>query len=203
MVSDTQVRLYRQKRMDGNTQAAAAASAGMSIRTAREWDTGPVPSVTKHPRDGRTRPDPFATVWSTEIEPLLQRDQKGVLEAKFGPDVVNGSGWDLTTLRLGALMRESGYEPTGADPDRHFSGVMPWFGSLPQVERRIADLKKQRAEAEARLDNALLDDAERERRAAENKAHIAAENARPVRKVRGDGSQYERHADGRIVEVAS
>ena len=39
MVSDAQVRLLRQKRMDGKTQAAAAASAGMSIRTAREWDT--------------------------------------------------------------------------------------------------------------------------------------------------------------------
>src|SRR5215207_4671211 len=83
MVSDAQVRLLRQKRMDGKTQAAAAASAGMSIRTAREWDAGPVPSATKHPRDWRTRPDPFSTVWPTEIEPLLQRDQKGVLEAKW------------------------------------------------------------------------------------------------------------------------
>jgi hypothetical protein len=59
------------------------ASAGMSVRTAREWDSGPVPSGTKHPRDWRTRTDPFVTVWSTEIEPLLQRDQKGVLEAKW------------------------------------------------------------------------------------------------------------------------
>jgi hypothetical protein len=55
----------------------------MSIRTAREWDTGPVPSVTKHLRDWRTRPDPFSSGWSTEIEPLLQRDHKGVLEAKW------------------------------------------------------------------------------------------------------------------------
>jgi len=69
--------------MDGKTQAAAAATAGMSLRTAREWDTGPVPSVTKQPRDWRTRPDPFGTVWRTEIEPLLQRDRKGVLEAKL------------------------------------------------------------------------------------------------------------------------
>jgi hypothetical protein len=82
MVSDAQVRLLRQKRMDGKTQAAAAATAGMSLRTAREWDTGPVPSVTKQPRDWRTRPDPFAAVWPTEIEPLLHRDRKGVLEAK-------------------------------------------------------------------------------------------------------------------------
>jgi len=83
MVSDAQVRLYRQKRMDGKTQTAAAASAGMSIRTAREWDGGPVPSATKQRRDWRTRPDTFLSVWSTEIEPLLRRDQKGVLEAKW------------------------------------------------------------------------------------------------------------------------
>ena len=83
MVSDAQVRLLRQKRMDGKTQAAAAATAGMSLRTARAWDTGPVPSVTKQPRDWRTRPDPFAAVWPAEIEPLLHRDRKGVLEAKL------------------------------------------------------------------------------------------------------------------------
>ena len=69
--------------MDGKTQAAAAATAGMSLRTAREWDTGPAPSATKQLRDWRTRPDPFADVWTTEIEPLLQRDLKGVLEAKI------------------------------------------------------------------------------------------------------------------------
>src|SRR5450759_5047904 len=83
MVTDAQVRLVRQKRMDGKTQAAAAAAAGMSLRTAREWDSGPAPSATKLGRDWRTRLDPFAAVWSTEIEPLLKSDTKGVLEAKF------------------------------------------------------------------------------------------------------------------------
>jgi hypothetical protein len=69
--------------MDGKTQEVAAAASGMSLRTAREWETGPVPSATKRPRDWRTRPDPFATVWITEVEPLLRRDVKGVLEAKW------------------------------------------------------------------------------------------------------------------------
>src|SRR5579862_2538150 len=83
MVSDAQVRLLRQKRMDGKTQETAAAIAGMSVRTAREWDTGPIPSTTKRARDWRTRPDPFAAIWPLEIEPLLQTDRKGVLEAKL------------------------------------------------------------------------------------------------------------------------
>jgi hypothetical protein len=49
----------------------------------------------------------------------------------------------------------------------------------------------------------LLDDAERERRAAERKSQIAAANAAPVRKTRADGSQYDRYPDGRRIEVAS
>ena len=74
--------------MDGKTQAAAAAASSMSLRTAREWDTGPAPSATKQLRDWRTRPDPFATVWQTDVEPLLQRDLKGVLEAKLVLEVL-------------------------------------------------------------------------------------------------------------------
>ena len=35
MVTDEQVRLLRQKRMNGKSQEAAAAAAGMSVRTAR------------------------------------------------------------------------------------------------------------------------------------------------------------------------
>jgi hypothetical protein len=74
--------------MDGKTQAAAAAASSMSLRTAREWETGPAPSVTKQVRDWRTRPDPFATVWLTDVEPLLVRDLKGVLEAKLVLEVL-------------------------------------------------------------------------------------------------------------------
>ena len=74
--------------MDGKTQAAAAAASSMSLRTAREWDTGPAPSATKQSRDWRTRPDPFAEVWVTDVEPLLRSDLKGVLEAKWVLEVL-------------------------------------------------------------------------------------------------------------------
>jgi hypothetical protein len=120
-----------------------------------------------------------------------------------GLGVIRDSGFDLTTLRLGALMREAGYEPVDADPERHYSGVMPWFGSMPEVEQRIADLQQQRDAAQAQLDEALLDDNERERRAAEARARHDALNAAPVRKVRNDGSQFDRYPDGRRVEVTS
>lgn len=67
----------------GKNQEAAAAAAGMSVRSARNWQTGPLPSQTKKKRSWRTREDPFKEVWETEIEPLLEADTKAELEAKF------------------------------------------------------------------------------------------------------------------------
>lgn len=82
MVSDRQVRLLRKKRMEGKPIEVAAASAGMSEKSARTWQQGPLPSETKQPRTWRTRPDPFAEVWATKIEPMLCADKEGELEAK-------------------------------------------------------------------------------------------------------------------------
>jgi hypothetical protein len=80
MVTDAQVRLLRQKLMEGKTQEAASAAAGMSVRTARAWQTGPLPSQVKQPRGWRTRVDPFAEVWGKDIVPLLEADRHGVLD---------------------------------------------------------------------------------------------------------------------------
>ena len=66
----------------GKTQEAAAAAAGMSVRSARKWQTGPLPSQAKTERTWRTRKDPFEDVWHTKIEPLLEADTKAELEAK-------------------------------------------------------------------------------------------------------------------------
>lgn len=82
MVSDRQVRLLRKKRMEGMTLQAAAAAAGMSERTARTWQRGPLPSEAKKERGWRTRQDPFEQVWASEVEPLLVADTEGKLEAK-------------------------------------------------------------------------------------------------------------------------
>lgn len=79
MVTDEQVRLLRKNRMKGQTQQAAAASAGMSERTARNWENGPLPSQAKKPRTWRTKEDAFEDVWETEMVPLLKADKKGVL----------------------------------------------------------------------------------------------------------------------------
>ena len=81
MVTDAQVRRLREKRMEGKSLAAAAAAAGMSERAARAWQSGPLPSAKRSPRTWRTRVDPFATVWATEIVPWLEADRDGRLQA--------------------------------------------------------------------------------------------------------------------------
>lgn len=81
MVTDEQVRLLRKKMAEGKTMASAAAAAAMSERSAYTWREGALPSETKSPRTWRTRPDPFSSVWTSEVVPLLEADQEGVLEA--------------------------------------------------------------------------------------------------------------------------
>ena len=80
-MTDQQVRLLRQKRMEGKTQQTAAAMAGMSERSARRWQCGPLPSETKQERWWRTCQDPFDGVWEEEILTLLQGEAAGRLRA--------------------------------------------------------------------------------------------------------------------------
>ncbi len=80
LVTDAQVRRLREKRMAGKTLAAAAAAAGMSERAARKWQSGALPSTVKPPRTWRTREDPFANVWQSEVVPQLVADTDGRLQ---------------------------------------------------------------------------------------------------------------------------
>jgi hypothetical protein len=81
MVTDEQVKVLRRVRMKGKTQETAAAKAGMSVRTARCWEKGMLPSGTKKAREWRTRKNPFEEVWP-EVVKLLTQDTKGKLQAK-------------------------------------------------------------------------------------------------------------------------
>lgn len=73
-LTDRQVRRYMDDRRQGKTQAAAAARAGFSERTARRFEAAPVLPSQRPPRRGRrTREDPLADVWDAEIVPLLEQ----------------------------------------------------------------------------------------------------------------------------------
>jgi len=81
MVRDQQVGRLRQKLMQGKTQEATAAAAGMSVRSARTWQRGPLPLERRVPRSWRTRSGPFAPVWSEAIAPFLQQDLESARQA--------------------------------------------------------------------------------------------------------------------------
>ena len=66
---------------EGKAITTAASAAAMSERTAYAWKAGALPSETTTARTWRTRPDPFAEVWKTDVVPLLVADEHAVLEA--------------------------------------------------------------------------------------------------------------------------
>lgn len=109
---------------------------------------------------------------------------------------LDGSGHSLNTLRLGQLMLEHGFHE-GPRIENQTYGQLPWGGSMREVETRLKKVRGERDAAQHRLGDALLDDAGRAAQAAQ----IAAKNAAPRRKTRGDGSVYLKFSDGHIEEV--
>jgi len=132
MVKDEQVRELRKKRMQGKTLTVAAMAAGMSERTARKWQHGDVPSATKTPRAWRTRPDPFAEVWVSEVAPLLRGDAEGKLEAKTifeeltrrRPGVYEAGQVRTLQRRIRAWRAQHGGEKEVMFPQAHVAGRM-------------------------------------------------------------------------------
>ena len=69
--TDAQVKKLRAEMKEHGVIAVAAARAGMHRNTARRYlKTEKLPSELSRPRDWRTRPDPFAEVWSEVVEML-------------------------------------------------------------------------------------------------------------------------------------
>ena len=77
---------------------------------------------------------------------------------------------DLSSTRLGELMHASGYATSGPE----LRGPRGWRGSIKEVERRIKDLTRQRAAAEATLDALLRTDDEQAKVNADTQAFYAA-----------------------------
>ena len=93
MITDQQVVLLRQKQKlrEGKTQLAAAAASATSEGSVRRWQRGLLPSEKRrNTRSWRTRPDPFADVWASDVEPLLRSDPEGrVFGDNYARDTLN------------------------------------------------------------------------------------------------------------------
>ena len=60
----------------GESQASASAKAGVSERTGRRIEAGQHQPLRNKGRHWRTRKDPFAEVWDSEVAPLLQNEPR-------------------------------------------------------------------------------------------------------------------------------
>ena len=72
-VTEQQVRVYMSQRRSGKKQTTAAAEAGVSERTARRLEGRGGRRVPPGHRQWRTRSDPFAQVWESEVVGELER----------------------------------------------------------------------------------------------------------------------------------
>ena len=72
-ITDRQFRRSMERKRQGDTQAVAAAKAGISERSARRFaSSGSLPSQCRKAR-GRTRDDPLAGLWEEIIVPMLRQ----------------------------------------------------------------------------------------------------------------------------------
>ena len=72
-ITQQQVKRYMKSRQTGDSQEQAAAKAGVSVRSGRRIEKDERSPPTQS-RSWRTRADPFATVWESELLPLLERE---------------------------------------------------------------------------------------------------------------------------------
>lgn len=75
-INSIQLQVYMDARDIGCTQLTAAAKAGFCERTGRRIDSGTHQPKQGQPRDWRTRADPLAEVWASELEPMLKQQPK-------------------------------------------------------------------------------------------------------------------------------
>ena len=70
-ITDLQVSKYKELR-GKHSQEAAAAKTGISVASARRLELAVVLPSQRPPRHWRTRTDPLAEVWDSEVVPMLE-----------------------------------------------------------------------------------------------------------------------------------
>jgi len=144
-ITDHQVRLYMNKRKH-HTQETAAAMAGFSERTARRIERGIHQPSHHSPRTWRTRIDPFADVWESELVPLLNHSPKlkaiTLLEKlqETHPDRFPSSMRRTLERRVRQWRAEQGPEKEIFFPQEHLPGRqgLSDFTDMNKLQVRIA-----------------------------------------------------------------
>jgi len=72
-ITNKQVKIYMQSRVQGHTQEVSAAKSDISVKSGRAIEQGKRKSPKNKERRWRTRKDPLATVWESELAPMLER----------------------------------------------------------------------------------------------------------------------------------
>ncbi|MEG3439734.1 transposase [Pannus brasiliensis CCIBt3594] len=75
-INSKQIQIYLKARASGHPRATAAAKGGFSVRTAERIDKGEHRPRQGQPRDWRTRADPYAEVWESEVVPMLEKEPR-------------------------------------------------------------------------------------------------------------------------------
>lgn len=76
MLQPYQVQVYMRAREQGCTQPQSAVIAGFSERSGRRIESGERAPNLGEERSWRTRPDPLAGVWESELEPMLKQEPR-------------------------------------------------------------------------------------------------------------------------------
>src|SRR5215210_9025799 len=130
MKTDAEVQLMMRERAKGKTQEQAAARAGMSIGTARNYERqGQLPSQRKQPRTHRTRRDPFAEDWpwiqaQLTRDPALQATTLFALLCEQHPDRYQAGQLRTLQRHIAAWRAQHGPEREGIFPQVHQPGRM-------------------------------------------------------------------------------
>jgi hypothetical protein len=75
-ITKYQIQVYMNARESGLTQGSASMIAGISPRSGQRIEAGSHQPNRGRVHDWRSRPDPLAAVWESELEPMLQRQPK-------------------------------------------------------------------------------------------------------------------------------
>lgn len=99
-ITNKQVQLYMNARSSKKTQIVSAAKAGISERSGRDIEKGRRADPRTQSRQWRTRTDPFAAVWDSEILPMLEKasDIQAITVLEHIQDKYPGK-YDNSTLR--------------------------------------------------------------------------------------------------------